>query len=190
MDPVRIAAARNLLPVPDPAPGAVRLWPMMPSLASVERMHKLERRRPPRFAVANKDAIFDAMRAVDEQHPKLSYAGRDALYFAASPAVQLLVTEPRFAPNHLWPNIHLASARLCAAFDLPPEVIEYGAVDASGSTEAVRAADYRTFRVVQQADPVDLARACTAMNRTATPGATSAPRTRWQSGCCARGLRT
>ena len=55
-------------------------------------------------------------------------------------------------------RLHLASARLRDALDLGPEVVEYREVDMSGSVAEARAADYRVFRAVQEADPVDLRR--------------------------------
>ena len=158
LDRVRIAAARNPALVLDSRDGPLRLWPMLPSVASMQQVDKLQRRRPPRFALVNGDAIHAAENAVRERTPALSCQDQDEHCFAASPTPHLVITHGQFAPDYLWPGIHLASARLRAAFDLGPAAIEYRDVDTSGSTAQVQAADYKVFRVVQQADPVDLRR--------------------------------
>lgn len=128
----RVAAASSP-PAPPPAHQPL-LWLMLPSLSSMERMHRLERRRPPRFAVVNQDAAFAAM-----------------------PTPVLHVAEPGFAPDVIWAGLHFASARLRDALNLGPDAVEYSDVDTTGST-AARAANYKVFRVVHGADPVDLAR--------------------------------
>ena len=156
-DPARMAAASE--PAEASASAGSPLWPMLPSLRSMETMLRLEQRRPPRFAVANqRERYAAAIRTVDERHAGSALRDRDRHYFAAIPTPVLAVHHPSFAPDYIWPGLHFASARFRDALALGPDVIAYREVDASGSTAAVRAADYRIFRAVQEADPVDLRR--------------------------------
>ncbi|RYI36024.1 MAG: hypothetical protein EON48_00410 [Acetobacteraceae bacterium] len=55
-------------------------------------------------------------------------------------------------------------------------MIAYRSVDASGSAAATRVADYRVFRVVHEADPVDLAR---MYGQVPDRGADGRPTTAW-----------
>ena len=158
LDRARIAAACDRALVLDPRVGAMRLWLMLPSIAIMQQTDKLQRRRPPRFVLVNDDAIHAAENAATGRMPALSHQDWDERHFAAGPTPHLVITHGQFAPDYLWSGIHLASARLRAAFDLGPAAIEYRDVDTAGSTAQVRAADYKVFRVVQRADPVDLRR--------------------------------
>ena len=98
------------------------------------------------------------MRAVDARHAGVAFRERDRDYFAAIPKPVLVIRQRGFAPDYLWPGLHFASARFRRLLGLGPDIIEYRDVDASGSTPDVVDADYRIFRVVQDADPVDLRR--------------------------------
>lgn len=158
LDRARIAAAQDAPLVLDARDGPMRLWPMSPCIATMVQTDKLERRRPPRFALVNSDAIHTTGHAVFNGIPILGNQDWDEPYFNALPTPHLVITHGQFAPDYLWPGIHLASARLRAAFDLGPDAIQYRNVDTTGSTDRVRAADYRMFRVVQRADPVDMRR--------------------------------
>ena len=156
-DPDRVAAASRPPPVPTSSPHASLLWPMLPSLASMEGVARLERRRPPRFAIVNGHAIAAALPPAEAGIPPPGTADHDPLRFAAIPTPVLVIGQPGFAPDYIWAGLHFASARLRDALGLGPEAIEYRDVDTSGSVPAARAADYRMFRVVHDADPVDLA---------------------------------
>jgi len=149
-DAARVTAATRPSPDTLGAPHAPLLWPMIPSPASMERVARLEQRRPPRFAIANRDEVL----------PALGHDGtdQDRSGFAAMPTPILAITQRDFAPDYIWSGLHLASARMRNALALGHGAIEYREVDASGSAAAARAADYRAFHVVRQADPVDLAR--------------------------------
>ena len=155
-DAARVAATSRP-PVPPPAHQPL-LWPMLPSLASMEAMNRLERRRPPGFLIVNQDAILDAMFPLRPGIPGAAAREQAADRFAALPRPVLRITGRGFAPDLIWAGLHFASARLRDALGLGPDAIEYRDVDASGSTAAVRAADYKAFRAVHGADPVDLAR--------------------------------
>ena len=108
MDHRRIAAARDPAPVLDAQDKPLRLWPMSPSVASMVQMDKLRRRRPPRFALVNDDAIHAAQSAVGEWPPSLGGQDRDRHYFAAIPTPHLVITHGQFAPDYLWPGITMA----------------------------------------------------------------------------------
>ncbi|MGI4943516.1 MAG: hypothetical protein ACRYHQ_23605 [Janthinobacterium lividum] len=142
-DAARVAAASS--PPASPPAHQPLLWPMLPSLTSMEQMHRLERRHPPRFAVVNQDAA-------------LAMTGHDAHRFAAMPTPVLHVAEPGFAPDLIWAGLHFASAQLRNALGLGPDVVEYRDVEVSGRAVPARTADYKVLRVVHEADPADLAR--------------------------------
>ena len=130
---------------------------MLPSLRSMERIERLERRRPPRFTVANMAEIMDALHPVGDAPPTHADTDDDPLRFASMPMPVLVVGQRDFAPDLIWSGLHFVSARLRDALGLGPEAVEYRDVDAGGSEAAARAADYKAFRVVHEADPVDLA---------------------------------
>ena len=155
----RVAAASS--PPASPPTLQPLLWPKLPSLTSMEQMHRLEHLRPPCFAVVNQEAAF-------------AMTGHDVHRFAAMPTPVLHVAEPGFAPDLIWAGLHFASARLRNALGLSPDVVEYRDVDISGKTVPARTADYKVLRVVHGADPVDLAR-CTATSPTARPMAARPP---------------
>ena len=155
-DAARVAATSRP-PVPPPAHQPL-LWPMLPSLASMEAMNRLERRRPPGFLIVNQDAILDAMFPLRPGIPGAAAREQAADRFAALPRPVLRITGRGFAPDLIWAGLHFASARLRDALGLGPDTVEYRDVDTSGSVPAARAADYKVFRIVHQADPVDLAR--------------------------------
>ena len=155
-DAARVAAASRP-PAPPPA-HQLPLWPMLPSLASMEKMHRLERRRPPQCVIVNQDAIYAAMFPVDLGTPRPVRTDQEADRFAAMPTPVLRITDRSFAPDLIWAGLHFASARLRDALSLGQDVVEYREVDTSGCAAAARAADYKVFRAVHQADPVDLAR--------------------------------
>ncbi|MDU7519922.1 MAG: hypothetical protein E7K72_00780 [Roseomonas mucosa] len=157
-DPARIAAAS--CPPPTPPAGAATpvLWPMMPTIATMERLEWLQRRQPPRFSIANEAALWEAVYPLAAGVPGRDVTDQDPARFAAMPAPVLVITDRGFAPNYIWAGLHFASARMREALCLGPEAIEYRAVDDDGCVPAARAADYRMFRVVHQADPVDLVR--------------------------------
>ena len=159
-DPARVATASCPPPEPVEAPhkGESVLWPMIPTPASMERLERLQRRRPPRFVIVNEASIWEALSSAAEGAPGQDVTAQDAARFAAMPMPVLAITDPSFAPNLVWAGLHFASARLREALGLGPDVVEYRAVDASGSAAAAQAADYQVFRVVREADPVDLAR--------------------------------
>ena len=124
----------------------------------MEQVTRLEQRRPPRFEIANRDLIAASLRAADESSPAKAATDQDPLRFAAMPAPLLRIGQRGFAPDYIWVGLYFASARLRDALDLGAGVVEYRDVDATGSGAAARAADYKVFRVVAQAEPVDLAR--------------------------------
>ena len=155
-DAARVAAASR--PPPPPPAHQLPLWPMLPSLDSMEEMHRLERRRPSQFAIVNQGAIYAAMFLVDLGTPGPVSTNQEAGRFAAMPTPKLRITSRDFAPDLIWAGLHFASARLRDALGLGPDTVEYRDVDTSGSVPAARAADYKVFRIVHQADPVDLAR--------------------------------
>ena len=160
-DPARVAAASRPPPGPPVEPSDVAvpvLWPMMPTIASMERLEWLQRQRPPRFAIANEAAIREAMYPVAEGVPGRDVTDQNAARFTAMPTPVLTITDRNFAPDYIWAGLHFASARMRDALGLGPDAIAYRSVDASGSAAATRAADYQVFRVVHEADPVDLPR--------------------------------
>ena len=155
-DAARVAAASRP-PAPPPA-HQLPLWPMLPSLASMEEMHRLEQRRPPQFVIVNQDAIYAAMFPADLGTPRPVSTDQEPDRFAAMPTPALRITDRSFAPDLIWAGLHFASARLRDALGLGPDTVKYRDVDTSDCVAAARAADYKVFRAVHQADPVDLAR--------------------------------
>lgn len=87
LDRLRIAAAQDPALVLDPRDGPARLWPMLPSVASMQQVDKLRRRRPPRLALVNAEAIHAAGNVVDERTPALGYQDRNEHDFAAIPSL-------------------------------------------------------------------------------------------------------
>ena len=160
-DEARVAAA---LAGPPPASGPrpPLLWPMGPSLAVMQQTVRLETRRPPRLFVVNRDQLSDE-------------AARDPL------VPELVVDQPRFAPNFLWCGFQFASARLREVLALDADAIDYRPVDASGSTPAVQAADYRWFEARHSADPIDYVRTYGAEPERDADGSTSLA---WQLSVC------
>lgn len=134
-DAARVAAALAGPPAAPPArPPA--LWHMGPSLAVMRQASRLETRQPPQLFIANHDRLGDAVE-------------REAV------VPELVVRQPRFAPDLLWCRVRFASARLREVLALDEDAIRYRPVDASGSTPAARAADYRWFEARHSADPID-----------------------------------
>lgn len=125
------------------------LWGMLPSFASMRYLEKLERSRPPRFALPN-------LASVTSHAPDI---GRDdAHWFATMETPRLSIRQEGFAPDFIWSGLYFASSRFREAMALGSNAIEYRAVAMdTGSAQAAVKADYRAFRVVQRADPVDLA---------------------------------
>lgn len=155
-DPARVAAAVEGGPAPPPSQPL--LWPMLPSIRSMQQVTRLELRRPPRFSVVNRHAIMNVLSPVSDRIPRRGATDDEPVRFAAMPTPVLEIGQRGFAPDLIWSGLHFASARLRDALGLGPDAVEYRDVDASGSAAAARAADYKVFRVVHEADPVDLAR--------------------------------
>ncbi|RYI36025.1 MAG: hypothetical protein EON48_00415 [Acetobacteraceae bacterium] len=86
------------------------LWPMVPTIASMERLEWLQRQRPPRFAIANEAAIREAMYPVAKGVPGRDVTDQDAARFAAMPTPVLTITDRNFAPDYIWAGLHFASA--------------------------------------------------------------------------------
>lgn len=125
------------------------LWMLVPSFATIRQLEKLERSRPPRFDFSNRDAV------TRNAPPR----GRDdAHWFATMPTPRLSIRQAGFAPDFIWAGLYFASARLRAAIGLGADAVEYRDVEMGDrSCDAALAVDYRVFRPVQRADPVDLA---------------------------------
>lgn len=158
---------------PTDDPGADRdspvFWVMLPSFASMRHLEKLERSRPPRFAVLN-------LASVTSHAPDI---GRDdAHWFATMETPRLSIRQAGFAPDFIWSGLYFASSRFRRAMALEPNAIEYRAVEMdAGSAQAAIEADYRAFRPVQRADPVDLA---AMYGREPDRGADGEPTLEWQ----------
>ncbi|WP_062213111.1 hypothetical protein [Aureimonas sp. AU12] len=138
---------------PIDGPGADRdasvLWAMLPSFASMRQLEKLERSRPPRFALPN-------LASVTSHAPDIGCD--DTHWFATMETPRLLIRQEGFAPDFIWFGLYFASSRFREALALGSNAIEYRAVDMkAGSAETAVEADYRAFRAVQRADPVDMA---------------------------------
>lgn len=153
-DPARVAAATRAPPPPRNQP---LLWPMLPSLRSMERIERLERQRPPRFAVGKMPTITGVPHPGSDTLPAGADTGDASLRFAAMPPPVLVIGQRAFAPDLIWSaGLHFASARLRDALGLDAGTVVFRNVEAGGSEAAARAADYKAFRVVHEADPVDL----------------------------------
>lgn len=134
-DAARIAAALAGPPAAPPArPPA--LWHMGPSLAVMRQASRLQTRQPPQLFIANHDRLGDTLE-------------REAV------VPELVVRKPGFAPDLLWCGVQFASARLRKVLALDEDAIRYRPADASGSTPAAQAADYRSFEPRHTADPID-----------------------------------
>lgn len=158
-DPERVAAVTNPAPYPESAAQAPLLWPMIPSLVTMAKLDRLERAAAPApLRAGHRDEVFAALRPVGEAPPTRYTAEDERAGFATMPTPVLVITVRNFAPNYIWSGLHYASAWMRDALALGPEAIEHREVDTSGSAPAAQAADYRVFRVVLEADPVDLAR--------------------------------
>lgn len=105
----------------------------------------------PAFSVANRAALLAAMRA---QEPDTSFRRRAEAYVDLPPAA-LRITAAGFSPDYIDDGLIFVSAAFRAAAALDDRVADYLAVDASGSTDAVQAKDYRILHVLPERDWLD-----------------------------------
>ncbi|WP_155897683.1 hypothetical protein [Aureimonas ureilytica] len=148
---------------------AIVLWAMLPSFASMHQLEKLERSRPPRFALPN-------LASVTSRAPGIG--GDDAHWFATMETPRLSIRQEGVAPDFIWSGLYFASSRFREAMALGSNAIEYRAVEMdAGSARTAIEADYRAFRAVQRGDPVDLA---AMYGREPDRGADGEPTLEWQ----------
>jgi hypothetical protein len=128
-----------------------KIWAPMMAPAVMDAYLALTNGAKPDFSVANRAALLAAMRA---QETDTTFRRRAEPYIDLPPAA-LRITDAKFSPDYIDDGLIFVSSAFRAAAALDETIADYLAVDASGSTDAIQAKDYRILHVLPERDWLD-----------------------------------
>lgn len=133
----------------------LKLWTMWQTDELISRTHHLSIDcDPPRISIHNADEFVEYLENDWSTTVEEPGTGRKLLQ-PPPPTIQLVVTEPGFAPDLFIHETFYISAALRDAMALHPDDAQWFPVDASRSTPEVQAKRYAMMHPTREADPLD-----------------------------------
>lgn len=134
-----------------------KLWWMIPTIASQERVDKLATRKKPQVGFVNDDELHEFRHGSPGTLPE---ARPDGIFlpvenWSAMPTPRLFVRTSDFQPNYFWLGLKLVSDHLARTVALGPEQVQYIEADCSECPTSVQDMGYKAINVLACANPID-----------------------------------